>query len=211
MSRTEPTAECPAKRQFSLRAMFIAFSLASLHLATLGAIMRSGGSHAIRAVVLLVGVVVCGAIFGAASARRSAMFRAGLPFAQLTIPRPRWIRLAQSAVIPLVVLSLAGNIEVEGRDFPFLLVVFAVVVGLNAVSVVGLIRNRTLAICENGIVAESKFVPWRTFERAGWSVDPADTLKLGTGFGQYEAVIPIEQRATVEELLRQKLGEPRQN
>lgn len=211
MTKAELTVETAKRRQFSLRGMFIAISLTSLHLAALGAIVRSGGSHGVRIVVLLVGVIVCGAVFGAASTRRSAMFRSGLPFAQLAVPRPRSIRLWQSAAIPLVVLCLARYIEAEGQDFPFLLLVCTVVVAVSAVSVLSVMRYRTLAICENGIVAESKFVPWRTFERAGWNIDQDGLLKLGSGFGQYEAVIPIEQRPAVEEFLQHKLGEPRHN
>lgn len=137
MTNVESTVETAKRRQFRLRDMFIAISLTSLHLAAFGAIVRSGSSYAARIVVLLVGVAVCGAIFGAASARRSAMFRAGLPFAQLAVPRPRSIRFWQSAAIPLVVLCLVRYIGPEGQDFPFLLLVCTVIVAVSAISVMG--------------------------------------------------------------------------
>ncbi len=197
------------RRQFSLRSLFVAFSLAALHLAALGAIVRSGGSHGFRAVLLVAGVVAFGVAFGAASARRSAMFRSGLPFARLVQPRPRWIRLWQFVAVPLVVLSCVQYAAYDGGDFPLMLLIFAVLVSLNAIGAFHWLRDRGLSICENGIVAESKFVPWRRFERDGWSIDSDGLLTLGVGFGGFQAIVPDERRPEVEEFLRHKLGEPR--
>jgi hypothetical protein len=186
------------RRQFSLRALFIAFSLAALHLAALGAIVRSGGTHGLRAVLILVGVIAFGVAFGAASARRSAMFRAGLPFAQLVQPRPRWIRLWQFAAIPLVVLSFVQYAAYDGGDFPLMFFISTVLVAVNAVSAFNWLRNRDLSICENGIIAESRFVPWRRFERDGWSNGADGLLKLGLGLGRFQAIVPDERRPEVE-------------
>jgi hypothetical protein len=107
------------------------------------------------------------------------------------------------------VLSFVHYAAYDGGGFPLMSFIFTVLVALNAVSAFNWLRNRELSICENGIIAESKFVPWRRFERDGWSIDADGLLTLGLGFGRFQAIVPDERRPEVEEFLRHKLGGPR--
>jgi hypothetical protein len=208
MANLESLRTLPVVR-FSLREMFIAVSLVSLHAAALGVVARNGGANGLIRVASLAVSMVIGITIGVVLARRSSTFRAGLPYVRLSIPRLRPIRLWQSAAVPVVALVSASFFRSDGGEFPFVLVVMAIATAASGIGLILLLFLRTLSICENGIEAEGKFVSWRKFERQGWCIQEHDMLMLGSGMGEYQAVVPTDRRADVDEFLRQKLGEPR--
>lgn len=199
----------PSILRFSLREMFVIVALVSLHLAALSRLSHGGSSSGLKRIAALAFAVIVGTGFRWVLARRTSTFRAGLPFSHLASPQLRQIRLWQFAAVPLVALILASWFKGDSGEFPFVYVVLAVATVANALGLIQLHFHRTLSLCENGVEAEGRFVPWRLFEWQGWAIDERGLLTLCAGLGRYQAVVPPDRRAEVEDFLRRKLGEPR--
>lgn len=152
--------------------------------------------------------ITIGTTTGIVAGRRSSTFRAGLPAFRLTIPRLRPIWLWLYAAVPVATLVVASMLTSGMEDFPFALEFMALVTVGSGIGLVHSLFFRTLSICENGIEAEGKLIPWQKFERQGWRIDGHDQLVFGGGMGEYRAVVPPDRRDGVEEFLQQKLGEP---
>ena len=204
-----PAAAPPQRWQFSVLDLLLITTVVAAYLAAFGTIYRYAESRG-EAIVLR---ALDGGGIGYATAMLGqwlvARYRSGRKLATLYKPvRKRW-RFGISLAFPAAVLGVYAVVHLLGQDISQSVNSFFVICLIVAAmaSTVLLFGDRTIWLCEFGIRdGGTYFRPWSRIDDWTWDENDADRLTIGRQLKSWTVIVPSVERATVDALLKEKLG-----
>jgi hypothetical protein len=206
--------------QFGMRAILVVMTVVSVAAAIVASIIRVLPADAQKQVAIYVAAVIAiliGSVFFVGWKRRLVEREAGPPLLVLTphsylFPRlPRLAAIASgvgllSFSLLTIVATVAMIVEEGFRSVGHMYYVSFWAVGACASGIGYLWWNRSVRLCETGVLVRHRLVPWADCRRAYWDACYRDAMVLE--WQQHVRIalrVPNDQRAAVETLLAEKV------